>query len=67
MKVKSKSRHEATGIEHHHSLTMLKSNDVMFLRTFVQRRPGSQMRSRILSAKASPFHSQEKSFLKKSA
>ena len=55
MKVKSKSHHEATGIEHHHSLTMLKSNDVMFLRTFVQRRPGSQMRSRILSAKK-PLH-----------
>ena len=25
MKVKSKSNHEATGIEHHHSITMLKT------------------------------------------
>ena len=74
MKVKSKSHHEATGIEHHHSLTMLKTRrrkifekQWCFYALFVQRRPGSHMRSRILSAKTSPFHSQEKSFLKKSA
>ena len=67
MKVKSKSHDEAMGIEHHHSLTMLKSNDVCFYALFVQRRPGAHMRSRILSAKTSFFHSQEKSFLKKPA
>ena len=75
MTVKSKSHHEATGIEHHDSLlTMLKTrrrkkfeNQCCFYALFVQRTPGSHMRSRILSAKTSPFHSQEKSFLKKPA
>ena len=57
MKVKYKSHHEATGIEDHHSITMLKTRrrkifekQWCFYAIFAQRRPGSHMHSRILSA-----------------